>query len=80
MPQGFFVPGPNAEKYPGNFICPAGPGMQPVPEKGKWLDVTPYLLSCIRSGDLAEGNPEPPKEKKPPKAKTKPVAKKETDK
>jgi len=57
--QGFFKLGPNAQLYSGpkEFRCPAGLGMSNVPVEGRWYDVTPYLLRCVRNGDLAEGTP-----------------------
>lgn len=73
--EAFFVPGPNAEKYPNGadaFRCPAGPGMASIPKEGRWYDVTTYLLKCVRSGDAAEGSPPTPakevKNKPAPKA------------
>jgi hypothetical protein len=57
--EGFFVPGPNAKAYPGGedrFLCPAGPGLNPIPRDGQWYAVTDYLLKRIRAGDAAEGS------------------------
>lgn len=76
IPEAFFVPGPNAEKYPGGperFRCPGGPGMGPIPKEGRWYDVTAYLLRRVRDGDAAEGVP-PKKDPKPPKAEAKKAA------
>lgn len=59
--EAFFVPGPNAKKYPGGadkFICPGGPGLGPIPKDGRWYDVTVYLLRCVLHGDAAEGTAE----------------------
>ncbi len=76
--QAFFVPGPNAKKYPNGadkFMCPAGSGLGPIPKEGRWYDVTPYLLRCVQSGDAAEGTPPKKPTKKPqteaPKAEAK---------
>jgi len=59
--EGFFIPGPRAteyEKATGNrFICPAGPGMKPIPKGGQWYPVTVYLLKQVRDGSAAEGDP-----------------------
>jgi hypothetical protein len=59
--EGFFVPGPRAaeyeEKHGRKFICPAGPGMKPIPDEGQWYPVTSYLLRRVRDGDAAEGKP-----------------------
>jgi hypothetical protein len=59
--EAFLVPGPLAAEYEANtgnkFICPAGPGMRPVPAGGQWYPVTNYLLRQVRSGALAEGFP-----------------------
>lgn len=71
--QVFLVPGPNADKYPNGpdaFMCPAGPGLGPIPRSGRWYDVTDYLLRRMRDGDAAEGVPSSPAPKaKPKKAK-----------
>jgi hypothetical protein len=59
--EGFFVPGPLAAEYEKKhgrkFICPAGPGMKPIPDDGQWYPVTNYLLRRWRDGDAAEGVP-----------------------
>lgn len=76
IPEAFFIPGPNAEKYPGGpgkFRCPGGPGMGPIPSEGKWYDVSVYLLRRVLSGDAAEGSPQQDKPK-PPKAEPKKAA------
>ncbi len=66
--EAYFIPGPNADEYPGGpdkFICPAGPGLGPIPQGGRWYDVTDYLRRAVASGDAAEG--QPPQANKPSK-------------
>ncbi len=81
--EAFFVPGPNAGKYPGGadaFMCPAGPGMKPIPTSGRWYDVTDYLLRCVLHGDAAEGSAEQIKALEAATASPKPAPKKKAAK
>lgn len=49
----FLVPGHDYDGY----ICPAGPGLRPIPPAGQWYDYTVYLAKRLRCGDAKEGTP-----------------------
>ena len=51
--QVYLIPGHHYDGY----ICPAGPGLRPIPKEGKWYDLTDYLWKRLLCGDAQEGDP-----------------------
>jgi hypothetical protein len=55
--QVHLAPNPERLKSHPCYRVPAGPGRRPVPNAGRWMDMSDYLRKRIRSGCLVECAP-----------------------
>jgi hypothetical protein len=55
-------PNPERAKQQPGYYCPAGPGLRPVPAKGRWYDLTDYMRKRLISGCVTQCPPPKGKE------------------